>query len=350
MTTRMIPLVALTNTLTEALPSKVRKEDSPQWKNGKFVNAEPIHNNYWEMLTSIRNASPHTAPHDPLPLIHVDENRFRTAPTSGLRVTWLGHSTTLLEIDGQRILLDPVWAKRASPFQWVGPKRWYAPLLELDKLPELDAVLISHDHYDHLDEVAIKAMAKRNPRFIVPLGVGKLFQKWGISPHRITELDWWDSTELGNMKITATPARHASGRGLHDHFRTLWCGFALHTSVHRVYYSGDTGPQAAMSEIGTRLGPFDLTLIECGQYNHAWPDWHMTPEQTLAAHIALHGRILMPVHWGLFRLSHHSWKEPVERLFAANAKREQTLMVPKPGESIEPALSRPQEEWWTGIE
>jgi L-ascorbate metabolism protein UlaG (beta-lactamase superfamily) len=347
---RMLPLVALTSTLAQEASPSIRKEDSLQWQNGQFVNTEPIHNHYWQMITSGWNASPNTTPRGQLPLIQVNPEIFHTAPVSGLRVTWLGHSTSLLEIDGQRILLDPVWAERASPFSWIGPKRWYPPLISLEKLPELDAVLISHDHWDHLDETAIRILAKRNPRFIVPLGVGKLLEKWGIAPSRITELDWWGTTMLGDMKIVATPARHASGRGLMDRFNSLWCGFALLSNQHRLYYSGDTGPQVASQEIGKRLGPFDLTLIECGQYNKAWPDWHMTPEQTFAMHQAVHGKVLMPVHWGLFRLSHHSWKDPLERLMAANTQDSVTVMIPKPGQSLEPSLHTKQERWWVTIE
>lgn len=328
---------------------QLRKELSPQWKNGKFRNPEPMKNDMWLAAKEYFHASPIAIPPTPLPVEKIDPRRFLSPPVSGLRVTWFGHSTNLLEIDGLRLLLDPVWARRASPVQWAGPKRWYAPLLALDSLPPLDAVLISHNHFDHLDQGVVEGLASRNPLYIVGLGLGQTLEEWGVPRERVVELDWWDSTTVGDLKIVSTPARHASGRGLFDQGASLWMGFSIAGSAHKVYYSGDTGPMATAAEIGERLGPFDFTLIECGQYDPAWPDWHMSPEQALALHKAVGGRVMMPVHWGLFRLAYHSWKDPVERLMVANADGAAAIAVPRPGESFEPTLRQELSRWWEGI-
>ena len=320
---------------------------SRQWKDGKFHNPEPMENDMWDALKRSFGRGTTGRPSKPLPLVKIDPERFRTPPSTGLRLTWFGHSSSLLEIDGARLLIDPMWGPRLAPVTWAGPEPWYGPLLPMDSLPPLDAVLISHDHYDHLDRVAIEALEPRKPRYVVPLGVGAHLRDWGVDSARIVEFDWWDSIRIAGVDIVSTPARHASGRGLFDRAKTLWMGFALHGPIHRVWYSGDTGPQKAFAEIGSRLGPFDLTLVECGQYDRAWPDWHMAPESSLAAHRAVGGKAMVPVHWARFRLAFHSWNDPVERLFAANADGASTILVPKPGESLEPATFR-TEEWWKG--
>lgn len=320
-------------------------EASPQWKDGKFHNPEPIVNDFWKVAArSVRRQTERVRP-DSVPRMAVDLEQLRTAPESGLRLTWFGHSSSLLEIDGRRILIDPVWSARVSPVSWAGPKRWYEPLASLDSLPALDAVLISHDHYDHLDRTAIETLESRRPRYVVPLGVGARLREWGVETERIVELDWWDSTRVVDLEIVATPARHASGRGILDRDKSLWCGYALRGAAHKVWYSGDTGPQKAFATIGERLGPFDLTLVECGQYDSAWPDWHMAPEQSLAAHEAVRGAAMVPVHWGLFKLAFHAWNDPVERLVAANADGAATILVPRPGESIEPSRYATA-TWW----
>lgn len=320
---------------------------SPQWKDGKFHNTEPMVNDMWDAMKRSFHRETTGWPSKPLPVIQVDPALFRTAPTTGLRLTWFGHSSSLLELDSARFLIDPVWG-RSSPVSWAGPERWYAPLIALDSLPELDAVLISHNHYDHLDRGAIRVLESRKPRYVVPLGLGRTLRGWGVDSSRIVELDWWDSVRIAGIEIASTPARHASGRGLFDQGKSLWMGFSLHGPAHRVWYSGDTGPQKAFQEIGKRLGPFDLTMVECGQYDRAWPDWHMAPEQSLAAHRAVGGKAMVPVHWGLFRLAFHSWNDPVERLTAANADGLSTILVPRPGQSLEPATIR-TEEWWKGF-
>jgi len=208
------------------------------------------------------------------------------------------------------------------------------------------AVVISHDHYDHLDRRTIQAMRDWDTRFIVPLGVGARLQRWGIPGTRITELDWWATTRVGTLDLTCTPARHASGRGLFDKDRTLWAGFAFQGPHHRVYFSGDTGFFPGLADIGTRLGPFDLTLIEVGAYGQAWPDWHLGPEQAVQAHTLVQGRTLLPIHWGTFKLAAHGWTEPVERVLAAAGPAGVPVLVPRPGASLEPGLRPPLVRWW----
>jgi L-ascorbate metabolism protein UlaG (beta-lactamase superfamily) len=328
-------------------PRRARVAQSPQWRDGRFHNPQPLENSAWRALTGAFQASPVKRPPAPVPVVRAGGGRFATAPASGLRVTWLGHSTLLIEIDGRRVLTDPVWSDRASPFGWAGPLRWYAPPVALDELPPLDAVLISHDHYDHLDQHTVAALAARGTTFVVPLGVGAHLAYWGVPEARIVELDWWDRAEVGGgLAIVCTPARHASGRMIVDNDAKLWAGYALVGPRHRVYFSGDTGLFPAMREVGARLGPFDLTMIEAGQYDPAWPDWHIGPEQAVRAHQTVRGRLMLPIHWGLFTLAYHGWTEPAERVLAAASAAGARVVIPRPGQSIEPASPPPFERWW----
>jgi L-ascorbate metabolism protein UlaG (beta-lactamase superfamily) len=325
---------------------RARMDSSPQFKDGSFENPEPLVNDGWGSVKAMNEASDDVSPRTPLSFSPIDPARFATPPPSGLRVTWMGHSTTLIEVDGHRFLTDPVWSDRIGPIDGTGPTRWFPPLIAIDKLPTVDAVLISHDHYDHLDRPTIIALADRVPRFIVPLGVGAHLEYWGVSPEKITEVDWWDPVALGDLMITCTPARHASGRALWDKDATLWASYALVGPKHRVWFSGDTGLFRAMIDIGTKLGPFDLTMIEVGQYHQAWPDWHIGPEQAVRAHTMVRGKTLLPIHWALFRLAVHGWTEPIERARAESKRREVAAVFPRPGEAVEPEIPRAWEDWW----
>ncbi len=324
-------------------------ERSPQWADGRFQNPQPLTNDLWGALTGLFHASEHTSPSSPIAPEPVDRHRFEAPPPSGLRVTWFGHASLLIEIDGQRVLTDPVWSERASPFGWVGPRRWYRPSIALDDLPALDAVLISHDHYDHLDYRTIEALKGRDTTFVVPLGVGAHLEYWGVPEGRIVELDWWKQTRVGELELVCTPARHASGRVLFDNDTKLWAGYALIGAKHRAYFSGDTGLFPALDAIGKRFGPFDLTMIETGQYHKAWPDWHIGPEQAVSAHQMLRGRTLLPMHWGLFALAYHGWTEPAERVVAAADAAGVEVLIPRPGESLEPETSRGHARWWPDV-
>lgn len=328
---------------------RARMERSPQWKDGRFENPQPLHNDMARALLDWFGASDERRPKGPVPTKPMDGTRFARPPSTGLRVTWLGHSTLLVELDGRRVLIDPVWGERASPFSWLGPRRFYDPLLPLDQLPPVDAVVVSHDHYDHLDMPTLQAMKDWKTTFIVPLGVGAHLESWGIPVDRIVELDWWERTRLGDVEIVATPARHASGRSpFSRQNETLWAGFAFIGPVHRAYYSGDTGLFPGLDDIGARLGPFDLAMIEAGAYGRSWPDWHLGPEQAVLASQRVRAKVLLPVHWGLFNLAFHGWTEPAERVLVAARKASVTVALPMPGESLEPPASRTM-AWWPAV-
>ena len=326
---------------------RLRLSQSPQWTGGRFVNAMPLRDDLMVSLRGLRTMSDSASPHHALNVTAIDPHRFDTVPASGLRVTWFGHSSALVEIDGVRVLIDPMWSERASPVRWPGPRRWYAPPIAREALPMIDVAVISHDHYDHLDHATIVALAKRGTTFVVPLGVGSHLALWGIADARIIELDWWQRTRIRNLEIVSTPARHASGRTLTDRDATLWGGYALIGAQHRVYYSGDTGMTPLFGEIGSTLGPFDITLMQVGEYGEGWPDWHLTPEDAVRAHVMVRGQVMLPVHWGLLNLAFHAWNEPIERTVAAARTAGVALTTPRPGESVvwgEPAPSSP---WWT---
>jgi len=329
---------------------RARMEASAQWVDDSFVNPQPIVNDSWLGMRDASDRSDEGTPAAPLPVVETDPRLFAHAPTSGLRVTWLGHSTMLVEIDGFRVLTDPVWGRRTSPLTWAGPARWYAPPLALEDLPELDAVVISHDHYDHLDYPTIVAMKDWDTTFLVPLGVAAHLEYWGVPTARIVELDWWEEHHIGGLTLTCVPARHASGRQLFDKDRTLWAGYTLVGPQHRVFFSGDTGLFPALTDIGERLGPFDLTMIEVGAYGQGWPDWHLGPEQAVEAHTRVRGELLLPVHWGLFDLAYHGWTEPIERVLVEARARGTKVVSPRPGESFEPATAAPAEPWWPALE
>ncbi len=324
---------------------QARIESSPQFRGGTFVDTIPrVEPDLLAVSMRWFKGVEHSQPTAPLPIIMRRAGEFAAAP-SALRITWFGHSTLLVEIEGRRVLLDPVWSERCSPSRFVGPKRFHPVPLEQGALPRVDAVLISHDHFDHLDYRSVLELAKQNPLFVVPLGVGAHLEYWGVKPEQIRELDWWQETSLGALRLVATPARHFSGRGLGAD-RTLWSGWAMIGEERRVYYSGDTAMFEGFAQIGERLGPFDATLIEAGAYDAMWADVHLGPEQAVAAHQAARGRVLFPVHWVTFDLALHSWVEPMERVLAAARLANVTVVTPKPGQSIDPLAPPEPERWW----
>ena len=332
-----------------------RMQRSPNYRDGEFHNSDTtkagVEGSVWESAKRWLFGPEQRHPPTPIPTVKLTRASFATPPASGLRATWLGHSTVLVEIDGMRILFDPVWAKRASPSSIIGPKRFFDVPLAIEDVPDLDAVVASHDHYDHLDRSVVKALAKAQPktRFIVPLGVGAHLEKWGVAPERIIDLDWWESITLGVLTLTATPARHFSGRGFSDKNHTLWVSWSVRGPTHRVFHSGDTGPFAGFLDIGAQQGPFDLTLLKIGAYGEGWPDIHITPEQAVQAHNTLRGRALLPIHWGTFNLAFHSWHEPVERVVTAALANGTKLFVPRPGESIELSSAPVVDPWWRRV-
>ncbi|MCO4772552.1 MAG: MBL fold metallo-hydrolase [Deltaproteobacteria bacterium] len=324
-------------------------EASPQWGDGTFVNPDPMFNDVPESIRAGFRMSPHANPEQPLPVMPGDSTRFSIPSDSGLRITWLGHSTLIIEVDGVTVLTDPIFGGRAFPLSWTGPAPWYAPPIPLDQLPDLDAVLISHDHYDHLQVETIKAMATWDTQFFAPLGVGAHLAYWGVPAERITEVDWWDRVEVGGIEIVSVPARHASGRQVFDQNRTLWTGYALLGPKHRVLFSGDTGLFEGLTDVGSKLGPFDVTMFEVGAYDRAWPDWHLGPEQAVRAHRMTRGNLFLPIHWGMWSLASHGWTEPVERVLVEAERTGVATYVPRPGESFEPATVPPLSKWWPEV-
>jgi L-ascorbate metabolism protein UlaG (beta-lactamase superfamily) len=287
-------------------------------------------------------------PPAPLPA-EIPIERWMRPAGSGLRATWLGHSTVLVEIDGRRVLTDPVWSDRASPFGFAGPRRFQPVPVAIDALPPLDAILVSHDHYDHLDHAAIAALAPRGVPFVVPLGVGAHLASWGVPEDRIVELDWWESASLGDLTITAAPAQHFSGRGAGDRNRTLWTSFAVRGPRRSFFFSGDTGLTPEYAEIRDRLGPFDLVMLEVGAFHPSWGTIHLGPENALEAHALLGGGAFLPVHWGTFNLAIHAWDEPAETLLALAPKRDVQLVMPRLGAPVEPTQVDRVDPWWRAV-
>jgi L-ascorbate metabolism protein UlaG (beta-lactamase superfamily) len=338
---------------------------SRQWQGGAFRNPIPTRLTApGSVARSLRLqvlGREQRVPPGPVPVEVPGRMALAAPPASGLRATWLGHATALLDVDGARVLVDPVWAERASPSTLVGPKRFHAPPLALADLPPLDAVVVSHDHYDHLDMRAVQALAadprQAGLRFVAPLGVGAHLERWGVAPARVTELDWGEATQVGPpaypLTLTAAPARHFSGRGPGDALGTgnptLWASWVIAGPRHRVFFSGDTGPWDGFAEVGARYGPFDLTLVKVGAYGPTWPDIHLTPEQAVAVHRQVRGRVLLPVHWGTFNLAFHAWDEPAERVLAAAQAAGVPLALPRPGQPVEPARLPPLEAWWRAV-
>ncbi|WP_059006012.1 MBL fold metallo-hydrolase [Streptomyces specialis] len=333
---------------------------SPQYRDGAFRNDRPVHMaTPREMLPMLRamlrredrlRRSPGTA----LPLVRPAALDPASAPESGLRLTWLGHATVLAEVDGHRVLFDPVWSERCSPFSFAGPRRFHPVPAALDELGRLDVVVISHDHYDHLDMPTIRRLIASEALFAVPLGVGAHLERWGVPAGRIAELDWWESARVGELTLTATPGQHFCGRGLRDRFQTLWASWSVAGPAHRIYHSGDTGYFPGFAETGERLGPFDATMIQIGAYSSEyWPDIHMTPEEGVRAHVDLSGGtplgVMLPIHWGTFNLAPHPWEEPAERTVSRAKHENVTVAVPRPGESFEPAVGLPLDSWWQAV-
>jgi L-ascorbate metabolism protein UlaG (beta-lactamase superfamily) len=328
-----------------------RVRTSPQWRDGRFHNSVPTitvaPSRLFETLRLQVTGDEVRYPSRPIPLVRPGRDALASAPASGLRVTWLGHATALVDIDGARVLTDPVWSERVSPSEWVGPKRFFAPPVGIGDLPALDAVAVSHDHYDHLDMAAVVALAARGARFYVPLGVGAHLERWGVEASRIEELDWGESRAAGPLTLTLAPARHFSGRGVADKDETLWGSWVLAGPSHRVYYSGDSGYFDGFRGIGAAHGPFDATLMSLASYGPTWPDVHMTPEELVRAHVELRGDALVPVHWATFNLAFHDWNEPVIRAAAAARQQGVRLIVPRPGEMLEPGGGAGLDAWWT---
>jgi L-ascorbate metabolism protein UlaG (beta-lactamase superfamily) len=268
------------------------------------------------------------------------------AAADGLNAIWFGHASTLLEIEGRRVLVDPVWSLRCSPSSLVGPRRLHPMPLALRDLPPLDAIVISHDHYDHLDMATVRELTRRQAApFLMPLGVGAHLERWRVPAERIIELDWNDATTLAGLRFTLTEARHFSGRAFARN-ETLWGSWVIAGERRRAFYTGDTGYFPGVADLGADFGPFDLTLIQVGAYSRYWPDIHMTPEEAVATHLDLRGGLLVPVHWATFNLAPHAWADPVDRIWLAAKENDVSLSVPRPGERVDPDDPTEVDGWW----
>ncbi|HVF39073.1 MAG TPA: MBL fold metallo-hydrolase [Gemmatimonadaceae bacterium] len=330
-----------------------RAQASKQFHNGRFRNTTGIRpgmqGNTGAIMRDFFFGGKKRVPRAPLPI----ENPVPTWATpvdSGLRVTWLGHSTLLLEIDGVRILTDPVFGDYASPVSFAGRKRFHPVPAKLAQLPPLDAVLLSHDHYDHLCRPTIRELARMRVPFVTSLGVGERLERFGVGATLITELDWWESHLLpAGVKLTATPAQHFSGRGLTDRNATLWSSWVIETSKRKIFFSADTGLTDELATVGERLGPFDLTMLEIGASNPAWADIHLGPANAVRAFEMLGGGTLFPIHWGTFDLALHRWDEPAESLVTLAEQRGIRVITPQLGNPFEPTQIQGATPWWRGV-
>ncbi|MEU5696886.1 MBL fold metallo-hydrolase [Actinosynnema sp. NPDC020468] len=329
-----------------AKPSPAKVGRSARYRDGKFRNAAVTTTmppgSASETLRELVFGKQQRKPVGRVPLV----GKAPGDTSDGLHVTWYGHASALVEIDGARILLDPVWSDRCSPSQLVGPKRLHAVPQSIEEVGPVDAVVISHDHYDHLDLDTVRAIARdQDAVFVVPLGIGDHLRKWRVPEHRIVELDWDERHEVAGVTLVATAAQHFSGRGFKRDV-TLWASWVIKGPRHRVYYSGDTGYFDGYARIGAEHGPFDASLIQIGAYGVGWPDIHMTPEEGVRAHRDVRGGLLIPVHWGTFNLALHDWTEPVDRVWRETKAHEVPLVVPKPGERIDVANPPTVDGWW----
>jgi L-ascorbate metabolism protein UlaG (beta-lactamase superfamily) len=334
-----------------------RMKASPRWAGDRFRNMYPIPpglrdpNASMPSLSDFLCGGERRVPRGPLPSINPLE-AWRKTPSSGLRATWLGHSTVLIEIDGLRVLTDPVWGPRASPSRLAGPKRFQPVPISLREMPPVDLVIVSHDHYDHLDYPTIGELAEHKVPFVTSLGVGAHLEAWGVNPELITELDWWEShhPSCGGLTVTAAPSQHFSGRGLKDRNATLWSSLVIRSERHAVFFSGDTGLTSEYQLIRDRLGPFDLVMLEVGAFHPAWGDIHLGPQNALKALALLGGGAFLPVHWGTFSLAMHAWDQPAEELLSLGEKAGAQLVMPRLGEAIEPGHAARAQAWWRGVD
>jgi L-ascorbate metabolism protein UlaG (beta-lactamase superfamily) len=324
-----------------------RMQRSPQFIDGRFQNTPPqkTEGSFWESIRLYRQGQLRE-PQFEIPVIALQPDAVRAPASQGLRAIWFGHSSVLVEIEGVRVMTDPVLSDRVSPVP-IGPKRMHAPPIALADLSGIDAVLISHDHYDHLDMETIEHLASQGTHFYVGLGIGAHLERWKVAPEQIHEMDWWESLELRGVQIHCTPTRHYSGRKWQDN-STLWASWVVKGAQHSFYFSGDTGYGDHFRTIRTRLGATDLNLIKVGAYGTppSWLDIHMDPESAVRANRDLGSGVLLPVHWATFNLSYHAWDEPILRTVRAAADQQVRVVTPRVGEVVEVGQPFENVEWY----
>ena len=298
------------------------------------------------LFRDLLKGNPNRKPRVALPMETMSP--YRTQDAEPARVTWFGHSALLVEIEGKTLLLDPMFGRTPSPVPLFGSKRYSERMpVEIEELPPIDAVLLSHDHYDHLDAGSIKRLRGKVRQFFVPLGVGSHLKRWGVDPEKVREHNWWDESAFEGLKLACTPARHFSGRSLTDRNSTLWCSWVIAGERAKVYFSGDSGYGPHFKQIGDKYGPFDMTLMECGQYDERWAAIHMMPEETVQAHVDVRGDVMIPIHWAAFTLSLHDWTDPVERALRAAEERGIRIATPRIGETVAICAEEyPSSVWW----
>lgn len=332
---------------------KKQYEKSGHFEDGKFVNEIPTNMDmgFGDMMKVLKDfivGVPNSRPDFELPLEKVDSLTLTKNKTT-TRLIWFGHSAFLLQMDGLNILIDPMFGDVPAPHPWLGKSRYTKELpIEIEKLPTIDFMILSHDHYDHLDFGSIQKLKSKTKKFYVPLGVGAHFKKWGVPLEDITEFNWWDEIQHESIKLAFTPARHFSGRGLTDRFTTLWGSWVINGTNDKIYFSGDSGYGSHFAEIGEKFGPFDFAMMECGQYNERWKDIHMMPEETAQAAVDINAKVMMPIHWGAFTLALHSWTDPVERVTKKAEELGVPILVPVIGSTIQlDTLPTTQNQnWW----
>ena len=317
-----------------------RARANPQYRDGKFVNVVPQSGYSFAdiklMFTEQFFGTEQRVPLTPIPVLPVSaESLAASPPANGLRAFWVGHSTAYIEIDGIRLLTDPMFSEHASPFD-IGIRRLHPVPIPLEQLPKIDAVVISHDHYDHLDMRTVTYLAEHGTHFYVGLGVGAHLERWGVPAPQIHEMEWWQEETIGSLRIVSTPARHYSGRRGLDANATLWSSWSIIGPTHRIYFSGDTGYSDHFQEIGRRFGPFDISFIKIGAYGpvQAWLDIHMTAEDAVRAARDLGTTRMFPLHWATFNLQYHDWNEPIKRAIAEAERAGVSLLTPRVGEIV----------------
>ncbi len=332
---------------------KAEYAQNVNYENGKFLNQIPTSLNmsfreYFSVAVDFIKGDKSRTPSKPIEVLYLDSTEIEQNKNSFPRVTWFGHTTLLLEIEGKNILLDPVWGDVASPIPFISTKRYSKEIpIEIAKLPYIDAIIISHDHYDHLDYASISKLKDKVGAFYTPLGVAAHLLAWGIDADKIYELNWWDEIAHDDFIFRCTPSRHFSGRGILDRNTTLWASWVIKTKSKNIYFSGDSGYGPHFKEIGTKYGPFDFALLECGQYGDKWAQIHMLPEETVQAATDLKAELMLPIHWGAFTLSLHPWNDPIERVTKEAIRVGQKISTPQIGEAvILNSADFPNSRWW----